>query len=112
MRRIAFAALLTLTGCTLMHRESTPLERQTFIAVYVDLQTALWSAMRTTADTVVLGVVADSVFARNHVSRDQYRATVRWYNEDVVRWKGFFDDVAKALEERSRNAPVTTAGGK
>jgi hypothetical protein len=29
----------------------------------------------------------DSVFARNAVARDDYRATIAWLSEDPVRWK-------------------------
>ena len=112
MRPITLLLILSLAGCSGLTRETTPLDRQTFVAVYADLEATLWSSMRASADAIVLGHAADSVFADHHISRDQYLATIRWYNKDLVRWKGFFDDVGKKLEERSRDVPGKHTGGQ
>jgi len=110
MRSIIALPALLLAACTPARHEPAPLERQSFVSVYADLEATLWRAMRTTSDTLALGRVADSVLADHHVSRPQYLATVEWYNEDLNRWRGFYDEAGKILEERSRSELPTPNG--
>ncbi len=101
MRTTSFLFLLVfLAGCS--RNTSVPLDRQTFVDVYADLEATLWAVKRTTGDTTVIARAADSVLAAHQVTPDRYRATVKWYAEDWRRWKGFYDDVAKTLEDRAR----------
>ena len=102
MRIVGIFFLLVLIGCGRGPSGPKPLDRQQFVALYADLEATLWSATRTTADTVALAHVADSVLAAHAINRDQYLETLRWYNEDATRWKGFFDEVGKILEDRSK----------
>jgi len=42
---------------------------------------------------------ADVILNEAGVSRREVEATVRWFNEDVTRWRGFYDAVVKAMED-------------
>ncbi len=102
MRTTLLLLVLFLAGCARHSTHVRPLDRTTFTTVYVDLEATLWALKRTTGDTLVIARAADSVLASHGVTREQYMATVEWYNDDWTRWKGFYDDVGKQLEERSK----------
>ncbi len=92
---------LTIASCT-RQPGSAPLDRSEFAAVYTDVTVSLWKARRAGADTTVLSRITDSVLALHNTTREQYLATLRWFNEDVERWKGFYDEVSTDLEERAK----------
>jgi len=110
MRTLCLVLPLLVAGCIRPGQEPAPLERQTFVAVYADLEATLWKTTRGTSDTIALGRAADSIFAEHHVTRAQYLATLQWYDEDLGRWKGFYDEAGKILEERSRTELMTVHG--
>ena len=99
--------LVFIAGCT-RHDVPVPLDRQTFVQVYADMEATLWSLKRMTGDTTVIAHAADSVLAAHQVTPERYRATVKWYAEDWTRWKGFYDDVGKLLEDRARKELLRT----
>lgn len=101
-RTLILLSLFILPACNWRNSEDRALERPAFVSLYADLTATLWKTRRATADSVVLGRVADSVLAANGVSRRRYEATWRWYNADPERWKSFFDEVGKVLDERAK----------
>jgi hypothetical protein len=101
--RILFTFILCLLpACNWRNPEDRPLERQQFASLYAELTASLWNAKRSTADTLALAHVADSVLAAHSVSHRRYDATLAWFNADPERWKGFFDEVGGLLDNRAK----------
>ncbi len=97
---LAVAALLA-GSCN--RGEPRPLDQRQFAQLYVQLTRAGVSVRDLASDTLAARRRADEVLRRAGVSRQEVEATVRWYNEDVTRWKGLFDEVMKiATDQPSR----------
>ncbi len=88
------------------------LDRHTFAEAYADVTASVWAAKRVTSDTTRLAGVADSVLTSRGITREQYQKTFEWYNADVERWRNFYDDVTKILEERSRREAESAAASR
>lgn len=101
-RILFFVLLCALPACNCRNQEDRPLDRQAFALLYTDLSATLWKAKRVTSDSLTLAHVADSVLVANGVTHRRYDATLAWYKADPERWKGFFDDVGKLLDDRAR----------
>ncbi len=93
---------LAVSGCLPGKSRGDLLDRRGFAETYSDITASVWAAKRTTSDTVALARVADSVLSARGITPEQYRRTVEWYNADAERWRGFYDEVTKILEDRSR----------
>lgn len=102
LRILLVISISTLAACNWRNQDNRPLDRQSFVSLHADLTATLWKAKRVTADSTALARVADSVIAAHGVTRQRYELTYSWYNADPERWKGFFDEVGKVLEERAR----------
>jgi hypothetical protein len=102
LHRTLLTAVVLIAGCTPGKLGSGPMDLHAFAEVYVDVTASVWAAKRTTSDTTVLAHVADSVIATHAITIGQYRKTFAWYNADVERWRGFYDEATKIFEERSR----------
>lgn len=90
--------LLAISSC----REKQPanvLPEPKFVSVYARLTTATVTARPVPPDSLGSAQIVDSILALEGVTREQFEATVHWYNEDVERWKPFFDEVVRALED-------------
>jgi hypothetical protein len=79
-------------GCT----KETPIPEDKFIMVYTDLIIA--------QDTSRIGPSGmDSlraiIYERHNITRDDYTATLDYYNEKPERWETFFSKVIIRLEE-------------
>ncbi len=94
---LATAALLA--GSCSRSQEPRPLDQRRFAQLYVQLNRAGVSVRDMGSDTAAARRRADNVLRRAGVSRQEVEATVRWYNEDVTRWKGFFDAVMKVATD-------------
>jgi hypothetical protein len=101
-RILIIGVLCLLPGCNWLNPEDKPLSRQEFASLYADLTASLWNAKRSTADSLALARVADSVLAARNVTHRRYDATLAWFKADPERWKGFFDEVGKLLDDRAR----------
>jgi hypothetical protein len=44
----------------------------------------------------------DSILASSGMTREDFNATVEWYNRDVTRWGNLLENVVRYLEEKSR----------
>ena len=100
---IGFAAflLLSLSSCQ-QKRPVDVLPESKFVSVYARLTSASVTARPVPPDSMGPARVVDSILTLEGVTRDQFNATIRWYNEDVHRWKPFFDEVVLALEDSVR----------
>ncbi len=110
MRIFAFlavvASLLALPSCRSGDSSAHVLDHATFARTYADLLESSMRLRAEKADSVRAASVVDSVFLRNGVRREDYEATVIWYNGDVARWKGFTDSVARVLEQKMKPSPA------
>jgi hypothetical protein len=97
---IVFVILLVNLSCQSDRRPPNVLSHDQFVSLSCDL---LKNAQRMSdwgLDPVNRITFTDSVFSRAGVTRDQYTATIEWYNADVLRWKQVTDDIAREVERR------------
>ncbi len=101
MRRLApLFPLIFLLSCQFGPRPAGVLDQDRFVVVYCDMLQESLRSRNAKADAHTSAGNAAAVLDRTGISRDTYEATVRWYNEDVSRWKRFMDEVAQELERR------------
>jgi hypothetical protein len=82
--------------------QSNILPESKFVSVYARLTAVTVTARPVPPDSLGSARLVDSILTLEGVTREQFDATVRWYNEDVQRWKPFFDQVVRALEDSVR----------
>ena len=90
---LLLAATTLLAGSCSRRAEPRALDQRRFAQVYFQLTRAGVSVREMGSDTAAARRRADEVLRRAGVSRQEVEATVRWYNEDVTRWKALFDEV-------------------
>jgi len=66
------------------------------VIIYTDLLIAQDTLSLSGADLDSLRL---SVLQKHNVDEKDYNATIKYYNEDLKRWEGFFDKVTKHLEK-------------
>jgi hypothetical protein len=93
--------LVPIASCR-QERDANILPESKFVSVYGRLTTASVTARPPLPDSLARKEFVDSVLALEGVTRDQFETTIRWYNEDVQRWRSFFDEVVRALEDSVR----------
>jgi hypothetical protein len=99
----AFAALLLFSQSSCQKKQPADvLPEPKFVSVYAKLTTATVTARPVPPDSLGSANLVDSILALEGVTREQFNATVHWYDEDVQRWKPFFDEVVLALEDSVR----------
>jgi hypothetical protein len=105
MRKCLFltciALLLSQNSCK-QKEPSKVIPEPKFVALYARLTTASVTARPMPPDSLGSARMVDSILALEGATREQFNATIRWYNEDVRRWKPFFDEVVAALEDSVR----------
>ena len=100
---VCYAMILVLTQDSCSSRApSNIIPEPKFVSVYARLTTATVTARPVPPDSLGSAHMVDSILALEGVTREQFNATVRWYNQDVTRWKPFFDEVVQALEDSVR----------
>ena len=102
IRTLLVLLALSLASC---HRDGPSqgqFDQKKFAALYADLLEISMKARRVGSDSTSAARQADSVLATAGVTRGQFEAAMRWYNDDVRRWKPFLDEVVRNLEERTR----------
>jgi hypothetical protein len=92
--------LLPLAACLLAascgrHEGSRVLGESEFASVYTRLVRGGSSVREVGSDTALARGRAAEILRASGVSREEVEATVRWYNDDVTRWKGFYDEVMR-----------------
>jgi hypothetical protein len=79
--------------------------QEKFIQLYIDILVAGESGYLSSTDSVKAAMgrnIIDSLYASNRVTETQVRQTVEEYNKDLIRWKEFYDEVSKRLEEMQK----------
>lgn len=71
-----------------------------FAAVYVDL---VMVNEQFQGDTTVIHAKTDSIFRTHGVTEEQYRTTLKYYEENPEKWKEFFQRAESYLKEKRRN---------
>jgi len=96
---IALSTLLLLQSACQKKQQEAVIPEPKFVSVYAKLTTASVTAHPVFIDSLGPARMVDSILATEGVTRQQFNATVAWYNKDVQRWKPFLDEVVKALED-------------
>ena len=78
---------LAVFACSSSTSDSPPVPSETFARIYAELLVLSSADSAESLADAPAGAAADSVLARAGVTREAYQETVRWYNEDVTRWR-------------------------
>lgn len=93
-------ACLIQAGCRSGGNPPGTLDRDTYLSVYCDLLQESLRGRNAGADPRTAKANAEAVLTKRGVTRAEFDSTTHWFNADVGRWKGFFDDAARELERR------------
>lgn len=107
--RIQYLLLLSIVlwGCTQKHQPSEgAIPKDTFIQLYIDLLIAGEMGYLSSNDSTSKKVI-DSLYTRYGVTDAQVRMTMEEYNKDLRRWKDFYDEVTRRLEEKQKEEQNT-----
>jgi len=105
LRLLSVASLLALLGsCSREERPKDVLDNATFAKIYCALGEAGKKA-GTESVGVVEGFNPDTTLLRFGVSKEQFEKTVRYYHEDLQRWRDFYSEVVMT-QEGTRNKAV------
>jgi len=111
MRLLLYLALcLGLGGCSPSGPKAPPIPEETFARVYAKLLTLSDEDTTPSLAENPAGMAADSILAREGLTREAYMETVRWYNEDVTRWRGLLSRIVADLEQRAQRADSVLTG--
>ncbi len=95
---ILLLSLLFLASC--QRSDPSRIPRDRFVQSYADLMEVSALAQQAKLDTAAAAHAVDSVLSKEHVTREQMMASVRWYSRDVHNWNGILEDVSKELDRR------------
>lgn len=99
-----FLLCTALLGCRSSSFDAPPIEHQNFARLYAELLVLAADDSTASLAEAPAGERADSILERAGVSREDYMETVRWYNEDVSRWRELLAEVVVLLEQRAARA--------
>ena len=101
---VSIALVFLLAGCTQQNTPVHILDKEKFPAVYVALMEAKAKRTRLTDHTVDTTFAKDKeeIFTKFGATEEEFRATVLSYGSDVRKWREFYDDVVRRLEQKSR----------
>ena len=102
---IVSAILLGLfSSCS--HREGNPpdsiLPPGSFAATYVHLVKLGVQPTTVPADSSRHRIRVDSLFSEIGVTREQFQASVKWYNAEPARWREVMDSAASILDREQK----------
>jgi hypothetical protein len=89
---LPLGALLAFSSCT-HPQQPRRLGEKEFASLYLQLVKAGASVREIGGDTSQAHRKAEEVLRSAGVSKEEVDATVRWYNADVTRWKGLYEEV-------------------
>jgi hypothetical protein len=101
---VCLFAAVALAGCSSSTSDAPPIPVEKFSELYADLLVLSAQDSSSRLADAPTGATADSVLARAGVTREAYEHTVRWYNEDVTRWRDLLERVVTRLEKRAARA--------
>ena len=93
---------ITMTSCEVQRETTHVIEPKKFAAIYAELLEAAVRTRQSGTDSVSAAKNTEAVLARSETTREEFQVTVHWYNADVRRWKPFFEEVVKKLEENTK----------
>lgn len=91
--------ILSTCSCSKEEPRSAVVEKDKFESVYVELLDSAQVIQSAPTDST-LSPVAERILKRHEIPIEQFKATVRFYNADAKKWKEFFEDVVKRIDER------------
>ena len=89
--------MLLLPGCS----DDKIIEQDKLVLVYTDL---LIIQDTVSSKDKSLDSLRNSVFSGYNVTQEEYENTIKYYNEDIIRWEVFFDKVTSHLDSLSRKS--------
>ena len=100
MKRFLILILIFSTySCSKKEPRTDVIEKERFEEVYVELLDSAQVIQSAPMDST-LSPVAERILDRHEIPIEQFKATVRFYNADAKKWKEFFEDVVKRIDER------------
>jgi hypothetical protein len=94
---IILAATLTLASCEKQRPQEKLLEAERFTQIYVALLEEGIKHKNLSPDSARV-FDAEAILSTFGATQEEFRATVRFYNQDLGRWKEFFSAVLKQSE--------------
>ena len=94
---IILAATLTLASCEKQRHQEKLLETERFTQIYISLLEE-GIKLRTLSPDSAHVFDGEAILSTFGVTQEEFRATVRFYNQDLGRWKEFFSAVVKQSE--------------
>ncbi len=76
------------------------IDQEKFESIYVELLDSA-STIQPDSLNVPINPTAARILERHQVSLDQLKATVNYYNADTKRWKLFYEEVVKKMNEQT-----------
>jgi len=102
---VAVAFMSALGSCRHEGPPDSLIDKPRFVQLYCDLLRNAQRVRDWGQDSVVARRYADSVMASAGITDEQFESTLRWYNEDIERWREFSEEVTRTLESP---APATS----
>lgn len=99
--KITFSIIFLITGCeTKSNKQYLSVEK--FSDFYVDLITESHNILETNKignDTTITSLF-DKVLSKHKINRDDINQTVKFYNDDIPKWKEFYEKVILKLQQK------------
>ncbi|MBN2012414.1 DUF4296 domain-containing protein [candidate division KSB1 bacterium] len=94
---LLLSALLVICMCHSSSSYSPGMDEATFVRVYSDVTQKFEQVDPQQRDTFM-----DSVLASHHITKEKFEQTVKYYNQDPVRWQRVFTAITNEFETRLR----------
>ena len=94
---IILAATLTLASCEKQTSQEKLLEAERFVQIYIALLEEGIKLKNLSPDSAHV-FDGEAILSTFGVTQEEFRATVRFYNQDLARWREFFSAVLKQSE--------------
>jgi hypothetical protein len=94
---------LSILGCHTTQDRPGIADRDVYLKTYCDLVQESLRSKNSNADPRTAAANVVGIYRKYGITRSQFDSTTKWFNNDVRRWKSFFDDAAKEIELRELN---------
>jgi len=94
---IILTATLTLTSCENQTSQEKLLEAERFTQIYIALLEEGIKLKNLSPDSAHV-FEGEAILSTFSVTQEEFRETVRFYNQDLTRWREFFSAVVKQSE--------------